>query len=297
MTQNDNKGGFMDYLSSEVKKYRGIYVPVRSGLLRRLLVRHVACKKLHPNPDDEFCKPEIGPNFGIISNYQKELRNVKTWEKHCFEEKLIIERIRPDGYMLLNGHHRWAAAFICGIRKVPVKIVNLTQEMDVKRMLWNSEHSKRAALDLDEVVFCTDANEPMEKTLPFPLNRFSPHRLRLGIPGLFRYLNVKGYDVWVYSKNYYSLDSIRTLFRLYGVRVKGIVTGTARRRPGGQREQENIDKMIANHYSVTLSIDREALLRVDNQSKAFEEYRLSGSSDDWSAEVMDKIGSFDKDAK
>ena len=31
-----------------------------------------------------------------------------------WEEPLIVEKVHPEGYMLLNGHHRWAAALKTG---------------------------------------------------------------------------------------------------------------------------------------------------------------------------------------
>ena len=45
---------FNDFLQKEVEKYRGIYVPVKAGLLRRAAIRFAPCKRLHPNPDDEW---------------------------------------------------------------------------------------------------------------------------------------------------------------------------------------------------------------------------------------------------
>lgn len=68
-------------------------------------------------------------------------------------EPLTIEKLYPHGYLLLNGHHRWAAAMRVGLRRVPVEIVNLAQESDIKKILENSKHNKRVTLDLDEVVF------------------------------------------------------------------------------------------------------------------------------------------------
>ncbi|MCR4831375.1 MAG: hypothetical protein K5883_07980 [Pseudobutyrivibrio sp.] len=57
--------------------------------------------------------------------------------------------------MILNGHHRWAVALRLGYSNIPVKIVNLTHESDIKQILSNSTHDKRVTMDLDEVVFLT----------------------------------------------------------------------------------------------------------------------------------------------
>lgn len=56
---------FQGFLQAEVEKYKGVAVPVNAGLLRQALIRYAPVTKLHPNPDDEFCFPDIGPNQGI----------------------------------------------------------------------------------------------------------------------------------------------------------------------------------------------------------------------------------------
>ena len=289
-----NRTEFLIFLEEEVKKYRGIYMPTRSSFFERLLTKTCPCKTLHPNPHDEFCQKGVGPNFEIISQYEEKIRFNREYNRKIFDEALIIEKIRPDGYMLLNGHHRWGAAILSRVEKVPVKIVNLTHEMDVKQMLWNSKKVKRAALDLDEVVFALDDSTPAEKGLPPLIRKKYPQRLRLGIPALFRFLTLNGYDIWVYSEKYYSLDDIKTLFKLYNVQVTGIVTGNDGKQASHGHDGESIEKMITSHYESTIAIDNKAVLYVNHKTKAFEEYELSGSDAEWSAEVMDKIRSFDK---
>ena len=71
--------------------------------------------------------------------------------------------------MLLNGHHRWAAALRLSIKKVPVCIVNGVYEADIKKIIETSTHEKRATLDLDEVVFANSDEAKTEKHrgLPF----------------------------------------------------------------------------------------------------------------------------------
>ncbi|WP_022760235.1 ParB/RepB/Spo0J family partition protein [Butyrivibrio sp. AD3002] len=60
-----------------------------------------------------------------------------------FSEPIVVEKVSPDGYLILNGHHRWAAARNAGLQNVPVEIVNLTQEDDIRKMLKNSDRQKR----------------------------------------------------------------------------------------------------------------------------------------------------------
>ena len=101
---------FDQFIADEVKKYKGVYAPVKAGILRRALIRWAPCDSLHPNPDDEFCSPKVGPNYRIISEYMNSFRLERRHSKQYCEEPLIVEKIRPDGYLILNGHHRWAAA-------------------------------------------------------------------------------------------------------------------------------------------------------------------------------------------
>ena len=163
----ENKTGFQEYLKKELENTRGIFVPVKAGFLRRLLVRRIACKKLHPNPEDEFCSPTVGPNSKIISKYSQDFRRFGTHSSVEYViEPLTVEKIRPGGYLILNGHHRWAAAIMTGQRSLPVQIVDLPMEEDIRRMLRQSRNDRRVTLDLDEVVFRNEGDGPVEK-LPF----------------------------------------------------------------------------------------------------------------------------------
>ena len=286
-TQAVSKADFQKFLTEEAEKVRGLYVPVKSPLIRRIFIWKVPCRSLHPNPEDEFCDPKIGPNYQIISDYEQQLSDLAFHgQKMTFDKPLVIEKTRPDGYLILNGEHRWAAALRMGLKRVPARIVNLTQKEDIKKMVSAAKHSRRVTLDLDEVVLSTDGGAA-EKALPFPMNRLFKENLRLGVPALFRFLNNKGYDVWVYSAQYYSFEYIRRLFSAHQVHVTGIVTGAARKTKASDREQ--VEALLKNKYPVTFHIDKSAVVRVDRESGAFEEHPLSGRDDTWSREIMDVI--------
>ena len=288
------------FIAEEVKKVKGIAVPTHAGKFERALVRKVKCSKLHPNPNDEFCSPEIGPNERIVSEYSKAYRLLREDSDAAhfldsnIKEPLTVQKIRPDGYMILNGHHRWLAAELSGIDRIPVRIVNLTLESDVRKMLEYSKNSKRITLDLEEIVFADPGETLTEKPLPFPFNRIYRERLRLGIPALFSWCLSAGYDVWLYSSGYESVDYIRDMMRLYHAPVTGIITGTARKVPKDFKIRERLEETMRSWYPVTINADRKAVLRVNSRTKEYRDYPLQGTGT-WSAEVIEILGKIQKE--
>lgn len=283
---------FDQFLAAEVAKYKGIAVPRRAGLLERALRRLVKAEKIHPNPDDEFCMPEIGPNYEIITHYGEAIRDaqLKYGNATLFADRLTVEKMSPDGYMILNGHHRWAACHRQGMEKIPVQIVNVTHEEDIRTMLARSDNHKRVTLDLDEVVFRPKEDKNVERVRRLALRPLDRKPIRIGIPALFRFLRKNGYDVWVYTQNFYSFDDVQHCFRMRLAAVTGAVTGTGRKvfsDPEGERKE--VEKLFADKYSVTLHIDQNMLLKTRRGDKAFEEFPLTDTCSGWSREIMDIV--------
>ena len=284
---------FSTFLKEEVSKVKGIAYPIKAGFLRRVFIRKAPCSKLHPNPNDEFCIPDIGPNEGIMARYMKNYRDLMVsghdplFEDRSVREPIIVERIHPDGYMILNGHHRWGAACRTGMKKLRIRIVDLTQKDDLQKMLASSASSRRVTFDLDEVIFRPEDDPWLEEPLRLPLKRWFRERLRLGVPALFHMLNSEGYDIWIYSSGLCSTEYLRYYFKHYNVRVTGIVTGMARKAPAGTNTRKALEALMNNKYSTTVNIDNEAVIRTDAESASFDEYRLSGNGETWAREVMD----------
>ena len=119
------QSAFDAYLAGEAAQSKGRSFPVKAGVLHRLLTKKARCDRLHPNPEDEFCRPDVGPNYKIISSYQEMyLQQIKNAQYYYDGEPVIVERLFPDGYRIINGHHRWAAAVQMGIPKIHAAIVN-----------------------------------------------------------------------------------------------------------------------------------------------------------------------------
>ena len=289
-----------DYIAAQINKYKGICMPKKAGMLERMIKRKLPCDCLHPNPADEFCIPEVGPSYRIIGEYEDKIRKARQYDLDLFDEPVMIEKMSPDGYLILNGHHRWAAAMRCGVRRIPVRIVNLTQETDIKKVIQNSKHDKRLTLDLDEVVFgCNDPALYM-KPLPFPYRYFYRERLRTGIPAIIHFLSIHGYDIWLYTASYYSYDYLKHMFMLHGVHADGVITGTKRKVAATAENKARIDsiqKLFRENYEETLTIDNKGLVRSFTSGKEFEQYDLDGTPSDWPREVMTHLERIVKDSK
>ena len=122
----------MSYSQSDIKEriradlelMEGHRETVKANLLERRLVKTVPTTQLHVNPDDEFSFPEIGPNDAIIANYSQIALRGEAFDEPVFEEPIIVYKLREGGYMILNGHHRWAGAIRAHIAKVRISITN-----------------------------------------------------------------------------------------------------------------------------------------------------------------------------
>ena len=286
-----------EYVDNDIKKQKGVYIPVRAGLIERLLIRKAHVSKLHPNEEDEFSMESVGPSYRIIGEYEAKFREALRLERRVFDEPLTVEKLRPNGYLLLNGHHRWAAAMRCGIKRVPIKIINCATESDIKKILEKSQHDKRVAIDLDEVIFRPADYKYLEKkAFTFPLSLRFKQRIRLGIPALLYYLVKHGYDIWVYAADYYSIDDIQKFFKAYSVHVDGIITGIGNQEQNNTASAKRMKELIANKYSMTLHTDNESILETHNTEKEFEEHEINASEEEWSKQTIAIIEEIEKRA-
>jgi len=105
MSNNEQPRGtkLQDFIAEEVGKVKDVYCPVKAGMLRRILITKAPIEKLHPNPDDEFCMPAIGPNMEIVSKYQREFQQLKgnkdagMFSDITADKPLQVQKITPDG--------------------------------------------------------------------------------------------------------------------------------------------------------------------------------------------------------
>ena len=294
------KTEFTEFIANDIKKYEGVRIPLKTGFLKRVFIRWTKCSNLHPNPDDEFCFPDVGPSYSIISSYEKQMINKMSHGDRPWDgmyERLMVERMYPEGYMLINGHHRWAAALRLGIKKAPIKILNLVHEEDIIDIVEKSKNTKRVTIDLSEVVFVNEAEYPVEKRLPFPANKIYKENIRLGFPALCRFLQSMGYDVWVFTPDYYSVDYIKGLLNRYYVKPDGIITASGRIEKTNIEKRRRIKDIMRKKYSRTLNLYNDMIVIVESGAGDFDQIQLNGSGQEWVKAVENAVRRLDDNEK
>ena len=275
---------FKTLVIEDLAHYDGLSKPVRASVLERLLTKKMNIDKLHPNPTDEFSMTDIGPNYGIISDYADSMRRAVSLNMPIMDEPLIVEKMSTGGYMLLNGHHRWMAAHRVGIKTVPVQIVNVAAEEDIFAGIKNSNNVMCVSIDLDEVLLADRESYPEDVKPSFLIKKLFPKVLRYNAGALINELRSEGFDVWIYTSNFHSTDYIEIMLKNQKTKVDGIVNGLGRR-----NNRDNIKNAFINKYKYSLHIDNDGIICVDNIKKEFESIDVETTQNTWSADIMKAI--------
>ena len=255
---------FKEEMLEELKYYNAFTKPVKTFFLVRSCIRRLPLSRLHPNPEDEFTNPEIGPNEEVVNEYTIKFAKSLTDANPYHIPPLIVERLSTGDYMILNGHHRWLAAKRLGWKKLPVMVVNMTLEKDILHKMKKSHHSMCVSFDLDEVLISKDGQDPIDK-LPFPKNKLYPLPIRKDAGRLLSALRSLDFDVWVYTGSYLSSGKIqRTLMAHHG-RADAIICGI--RQPKNNQKLKNA---FTQKYQTIVHIDTDRLLWVNTASREFE---------------------------
>lgn len=268
---------------NDIRSFSSLNHPVKASLVERLLIGRAPLAKLHPNPMDEFCNPEIGPNHQIVNQYFEQIKRSLTHVSTLEIDPLIVEKMSIGGYMLLNGHHRWLAATRANVKTVPIKIVNVTTEEEIIKAVNSSYNDYCLSIDLDEVLINDDENDYLSEAVFFPLNLIYPQKIRKNAAAMIAELQKQGFDVWVYSGQYYSTTYIKQLLFFHKIKPTGIINGMKNRKP-----RSGMAEAFREKYKEIVHIDNESALIVNPKSKEFNTVEVS-SGKEWANEIVKKI--------
>ena len=86
---------FEQFIADEIEKNQGTMVPVKASLAERMFVKKARWQQLHPNPDDEFCFPSIGPNYTILSDYAEKFVRERQADAKIWKDPSSCRRSIP----------------------------------------------------------------------------------------------------------------------------------------------------------------------------------------------------------
>lgn len=274
---------FQQDVLDDMKSYSILTHTEKASLPERILVKMVPITSLHPNPDDEFVNPEIGPNNNIVGEYKNTLGQHEKNDKNPAIEPILVEKVSTGGFMILNGHHRWLAAKKMGLKRVPIRIVNPTHEEDILQKLETLNGDMCVAIDLDEVLICKDNPDAVNKLI-FPLGKIYTWPIRKETGPLINTLRRMGCDVWIYSGNFNPPQFIRATLAAHGAnKIDGVICGFQI-----DALSADVRKAVRKKYRSTVHIDGERMLWFNSDSKEFESYGLV-LDDAWARKIAAKI--------
>jgi len=269
-------------VTEDIRSYAGLNHPVKTALPERLFHRWMKLKNIHPNPDDEFTNPAIGPNFEIVGNYVRNMADKTGSQKKM--DPLFVEKMSAGGFMLLDGHHRWLAAHRLNMYTARVRILNVTPADEIISAVRSSERRMCVSFDLDEVLLTDGTKVPADRWIPV-LHRISVKSgMRLRSPVLIRELQKLGFDVWVYSGGYRSETALKRIFRFHRVRVDGMVNGIRKK-----EQRALIRKAFVEKYEVSLHIDGSDIVWVNTRTREYDTLPIGGNASDWGARTLQAV--------
>ena len=278
---------YIEKVVEDVEKYNGIRKVIKAGLIERCMTRFCAPEKLHPNPADEFSQAEVGPNLEIVGEYVTQIKFLEAHRMDVFDDPVIVEKMEPDGYLLLNGHHRWFAALRMNVKKLHVKIVNIITDIDLGRMIGASANDKLVTFDFDEVLLTIDENN-MATLSSTIFSKKIKERLRTGAPEVIRAFQNKGYDICVYTSGYFTEEDFNDFFSMYDLKADVIVNGVNEKRKAAG-SADRIKQLLKENYKRIVHVDNESVYDVDHVTKEFETYEIKDFDLSWDEGVKDII--------
>ncbi len=274
---------YKEAVLEDIDSFKDIYHPVKASLVERMTVKSVPMKDLHPNPDDEFSIPEIGPNYSIVNRYRKEMERNLARESKTGMEPLTVEKMSTGGYMILNGHHRWLAAKWINVKELPVQIVNGTHEEDILSAIKNSDRNMCISFDLEEVIINHNDKYACDAPLSFPLNKKYPEQVKKHVGALTNELHRLGFDVWIYSGAFKPVSYLRAMLKHHKIEYDGLINNMK-----SKKSSDRMNKAFSSKYDVIIHADDDGILWINPKTKEFDSIDLLPGKN-WASQVSSKI--------
>ena len=145
------------------------------------------------------------------------------------------------------------------------------------------------SFDLDDTLFISPERTKAEKPVAFPFRLIFHDRLRAGTKQLFAYLCENGISVWIYTTSFRSEFYIRTLFRLYGLKLDKIINGEVHRKQVQGDRNEAMPSKYPSRYRISLHVDDDISVLKNGSTYGFNVYLINDTDEEWVENIIKKI--------
>ena len=131
---------------------------------------------------------------------------------------------------------------------------------------------------------CADGSAGIGK----PQRFFFQEKLRKGTVELFRELHRRGFEVWIYTSSYRSESYIRNLFKLYGVKLDGIINAQRHNKEVQSGHTRIFPQKMPQRYHISLHIDDEENIIKSGRTFGCHAMRVYEPDDNWEEKVIEE---------
>ena len=144
------------------------------------------------------------------------------------------------------------------------------------------------SFDLDDTLFVAPEDFKTEKELIFPLNKIYKERLRLGTIDLFRSLQEKGIETWIYTTSFRSESYIRHLFGCYGIKIGQVINGKRHLEEVQGNKAEPMPSKLPCKYRINLHIDDDISVYQNGRTYGFKVCLVGPADDEWAEKILEE---------
>ena len=139
----------------------------------------------------------------------------------------------------------------------------------------------KVSFDLDETLFVNPEKVETEKDFPFPLSCIFKDRLRKGAVELLKWINEKGYELWIYTTSCRTESYIRNYFRFFGVKIDSIVNEKRHLKEVQRDRKEAMPSKYPSAYHIDLHVDDEMSVYQNGIACGFKVYLINNEDTKW----------------
>ncbi|SIO60911.1 hypothetical protein SAMN05444166_6571 [Singulisphaera sp. GP187] len=146
----------------------------------------------------------------------------------------------------------------------------------------------KLAFDLDDTLIPGVVHFPVEKQ-GYLARLLGHERIREGTIALMKSLIKQGWELWVYTTSFRSPIYVRMLFRLYGVRIAGIINQHHHfKRVTGRGHSYQDCSKYPPAFGIDLLVDESEGVWLESQRHGFEMVLVRPEDSAWADAVMAK---------